>query len=90
MQERGGSITHDDVPRVDGVLAVTRAFGNNAMKAVIDAEPELHEHTVSADDEFVIIASDGVWDLLTNEAAVRCPPSLCPARCTQTAYLSRL
>jgi Protein phosphatase 2C len=74
VQEKGGSITHEDVARVEGVLAVTRAFGNNAMKRVIDAEPELRHHAITAGDEFIIIASDGVWDLLSNEAAVRrCP-----------------
>lgn len=71
VQEKGGNITHDDVARVEGVLAVTRAFGNNAMKHIVDAEPEVVEHQVNAKDEFIIIASDGVWDLLTNEAAVR-------------------
>lgn len=76
MQDRGGSITHDDVARVEGVLAVTRAFGNNAMKRVIDAEPEVVSHTVTSDDLYVIIASDGVWDLLSNDDAVRILPSL--------------
>lgn len=74
MQEKGGSVTRDDVPRVEGVLAVTRAFGNNAMKAVITAEPELLAHRLSPHDEFLIIASDGVWDLISNADAVRRRP----------------
>ena len=64
-------MTHDDVPRVEGVLAVTRAFGNNAMKAVINAEPEVVAHRLAPSDEFLIIASDGVWDMVSNEDAVR-------------------
>lgn len=72
LQEKGGSVTCDDVPRVGGVLAVTRAFGNNAMKPVIEAEPDVIGHALAAEDDFLIIASDGVWDLLSNECAV-CP-----------------
>ena len=73
LQEKGGSVTREDVARVEGVLAVTRAFGNNAMKAVITAEPEVLAHRLSPQDEFLIIASDGVWDLLSNADAVRRP-----------------
>jgi protein phosphatase 1L len=31
------------VPRVNGVLAVARAFGNRTMRQVIRADPEIHE-----------------------------------------------
>lgn len=71
MQERGGNIVDDDVPRVCGVLAVTRAFGNNTIKSTVNAEPELSEHAITPDLEYVVIASDGVWDVLSNEDVVR-------------------
>jgi serine/threonine protein phosphatase PrpC len=56
---------------VEGVLAVTRAFGNNSMKPVIMAEPDVVTHVLTASDDFLIIASDGVWDMISNESAVR-------------------
>lgn len=73
VQAKGGTIVHDDVDRVCGVLAVTRAFGNNAMKATVSAEPEVLRHQLQPYDRHVVIASDGVWDVLTNEDVVRAP-----------------
>lgn len=61
----------DDVPRVCGVLAVTRAFGNNSIKATVNAEPEVSKHSITDDFEYIVIASDGVWDVLSNEDVVR-------------------
>eukprot|EP00892_Ulva_mutabilis_P008096 jgi/Ulvmu1/5659/UM024_0006.1 len=67
IRAKGGTIVHDDVDRVCGVLAVTRAFGNNAMKATVSAEPEVLRHVLQPLDRHVAIASDGVWDVLSNE-----------------------
>lgn len=77
VQDLGGTITCDDIARVEGVLAVTRAFGNNAMKRIVQAEPELREHVLAATDEFLVIASDGVWDMVSNDRAVRCSMRCC-------------
>lgn len=76
LQARGGTIVDDDVPRVCGVLAVTRAFGNNTIKSTVNAEPELSTHSVTNELEYVVIASDGVWDVLSNEDVVRFPQIL--------------
>ena len=50
---------------------MTRAFGNNTIKSTVNAEPELSEHAITPDLEYVVIASDGVWDVLSNEDVVR-------------------
>jgi len=76
MAALGAPILRDNVAegstlRVDGVLAVTRAFGNNAMKHWIRAEPDVLRVEVGLRDEFLVIASDGLWDTVTNENAVR-------------------
>ena len=34
------------------------------------AEPELLNKNLTADDKYIIIASDGVWEFLTNQAVV--------------------
>nr|BAK07762.1 predicted protein [Hordeum vulgare subsp. vulgare] len=53
-------------------LAMSRAFGDYCVKdcGVISA-PEVTQRRVTARDQFVILATDGVWDVLSNEEAVR-------------------
>ena len=55
-------------------LAVSRAFGDGDLKtpvACVTAEPELtHLVLEENDDTFIILACDGVWDVLKDEEAV--------------------
>ena len=59
------------VPRVNGILAVSRAFGNRHLRDVIRPDPELSERELTANDKYIIIASDGVWDVLKNSDVYR-------------------
>ncbi len=54
-------------------LAMTRALGDSiGRRAGIIAEPSVTCHRVDdARDEFLIIASDGVWDCLSNDEVVQ-------------------
>jgi serine/threonine protein phosphatase PrpC len=56
--------------RVGGMLAMTRALGDIALKKhnYITAEPEVTEQVlVPETDRFMILASDGLWDVLSNQ-----------------------
>lgn len=64
---------------LNGQLGVTRALGDwhlEGMKELgqpggpLIAEPELHMVTLSKEDEFLIIGSDGLWDVFSNQNAV--------------------
>ncbi|CAN6699859.1 unnamed protein product [Malus baccata var. baccata] len=64
---------------LNGELGVTRALGNWHLEGMKDmgerggplsAEPELKLMTLSKDDEFLIIGSDGIWDVFTSQNAV--------------------
>lgn len=61
--------------RVLGSLAVSRAFGDAAIKSkgpnTVIAEPEFSCFFPSAGDEFLIIATDGLWDVMTSQDAVK-------------------
>jgi protein phosphatase 1L len=57
--------------RVQGVLAVSRAIGDVALQPYVTAEPELMERNISPDDEFLVLASDGLWDVMRNEEVAR-------------------
>lgn len=57
--------------RVGGVLAVTRAFGDHSLKkSGVSAIPHVLKYTLKPFDKFMIIASDGVWDELSDQDAV--------------------
>jgi hypothetical protein len=50
-----------DVPRVNGQLAVARAFGDQSLKAHLSSEPDVRHVPIDSSIEFVILASDGLW-----------------------------
>uniref|UniRef100_A0A7S2RN80 Serine/threonine protein kinase n=1 Tax=Mucochytrium quahogii TaxID=96639 RepID=A0A7S2RN80_9STRA len=77
IKKQGGNVvvTRDGKHRVQGHIQVTRALGDAAMKPFgVCAEPEISEYEldVSKGDEYIIIATDGVWDTLTDQDAVAC------------------
>lgn len=52
-------------------LAVARAFGDQLAQTVgVIADPDVWARPLEANDAFVILASDGVWEFVTNEEAV--------------------
>ncbi len=56
--------------RVGGVLSVTRAFGDFGMKDPaewVSPEPYVRKIEVNSAVSHVIIASDGLWDVLSPE-----------------------
>lgn len=52
-------------------LAMSRALGDlHAQRLGVSASAELIEHTIRPDNEFVIVASDGLWDFVSIQEAV--------------------
>jgi hypothetical protein len=65
------------VCRVNGNLNLSRAIGDLKYKAnsglpakdqIISAEPDIRHVTLCPDDRFFLLACDGVWDVMTNQA----------------------
>ncbi|KAL1942062.1 hypothetical protein VTO73DRAFT_6592 [Trametes versicolor] len=56
--------------RVNGVLAVTRSLGDSSMKEFVVGSPYTTETELSEEDEFLILACDGLWDVVSDQAAV--------------------
>jgi len=65
---------------VDGNLALSRAIGDwnykdsRALKAeeqAVTCDPDISERGRQQEDEFLIIACDGIWDCKTNEDCVK-------------------
>ncbi|KAI1295509.1 Protein phosphatase 1B [Halotydeus destructor] len=73
IQRAGGSVM---IQRVNGSLAVSRALGDYEYKQVegkgpceqlVSPEPEITVLPRDDADEFLILACDGVWDVMTND-----------------------
>ena len=65
--DRGGYILND---RVNGVLAVTRALGDSPMKQYVVGNPYTTEIELQDDDEFLVIACDGLWDIANDQQVI--------------------
>uniref|UniRef100_A0A0E0JY24 protein-serine/threonine phosphatase n=1 Tax=Oryza punctata TaxID=4537 RepID=A0A0E0JY24_ORYPU len=70
IENAGGVVIWAGTWRVGGVLAMSRAFGNRLLKPFVVAEPEIQEELVNEDLECLVLASDGLWDVVENEEAV--------------------
>ena len=51
-------------------LVVTRSIGDFDAKPPLTAEPEVTEYVLGPDDEYLVMASDGVWDVLQGQEVV--------------------
>ncbi|KAF8821247.1 protein phosphatase 2c containing protein [Cardiosporidium cionae] len=52
-------------------LAMSRSMGDTIAASVgVSSEPEFVDYTLSVDDKFIILATDGVWEFLSNDEAV--------------------
>ncbi|KAJ6758124.1 PROTEIN PHOSPHATASE 2C 52-RELATED [Salix koriyanagi] len=57
----------DDAPG----LAMARAFGDFCLKEYgVISIPEFSHRTLTDKDQFIVLASDGVWDVLSNDEVV--------------------
>ncbi|KAG8883085.1 Protein phosphatase 2C 2 [Tulasnella sp. 332] len=65
--------------RVNGNLALSRAIGDFEFKQnyslkperqIVTSDPEITVHQPTEDDEFVVLACDGIWDCLTSQQVI--------------------
>ncbi|MFS7919104.1 putative protein-serine/threonine phosphatase [Helianthus anomalus] len=60
-------LPHEDSPG----LAMSRAFGDYCVKDFgLISVPEVTQRVITCKDQFLVLASDGVWDVISNEDAV--------------------
>ncbi|KAJ7560971.1 hypothetical protein O6H91_03G008100 [Diphasiastrum complanatum] len=69
VEAAGGRVIFWDSYRLLGVLAMSRAIGDRYLKPYVIADPEVTYTPRVQEDEFLILASDGLWSVLSNEAA---------------------
>ncbi|KAL5077174.1 hypothetical protein RYX36_016158 [Vicia faba] len=56
--------------RIQGSLAVSRSIGDRHMKQWVIAEPETKVLRIEPHHDLLILASDGLWDKVSNQEAV--------------------
>jgi protein phosphatase 1L len=66
----GGRVVLLDVARVQGMLAMSRALGDAALKPYVSAEPRITEGVLGKSNDVAILACDGIWEVLTSEEVV--------------------
>lgn len=77
IEAAGGFVEYK---RVNGNLALSRALGDFIFKRndhkspqeqIVTAFPEVQQFTIDENWEFVILACDGIWDVMTSEEVVQ-------------------
>ncbi|DBA04024.1 TPA: hypothetical protein N0F65_009371 [Lagenidium giganteum] len=68
--------------RIFGLLGVSRAFGDNDFKTsrgefkdkfngdLVSSKPDVVHHTISSQDEFIVLGSDGLFDVMEPQQVV--------------------
>ncbi|MCL7022739.1 hypothetical protein MKW94_000155 [Papaver nudicaule] len=69
VEAAGGRVIDWNGYRVLGVLATSRSIGDFYLKPYVTSEPEVTVMERTTNDDFLILASDGLWDVMTNETA---------------------
>ncbi|GAV65776.1 PP2C domain-containing protein, partial [Cephalotus follicularis] len=69
VEAAGGKIIDWNGYRVLGVLATSRSIGDHYLKPYVISEPEVTVSDRTDSDDFLVIASDGLWDVVSNEVA---------------------
>jgi len=75
----GGTVVHrpgDAARVVPGHLAVSRSIGDTRAKPIVTADPEVQSMLVDATWRALVLATDGLWDVVT--------PALCAEVCLRS------
>lgn len=67
ISNAGGIVLHN---RVNGMLAVTRSLGDLFMKEYVVGSPYTTNTLVNGSLKAVVVASDGLWDVCSDQEAV--------------------
>ena len=71
IESLGGKVFFYGAPRVEGVLAMSRALGDTGLKPYICSEPRIVEGYLGKENDYAVLACDGVWDVLTHDDVIQ-------------------
>eukprot|EP00002_Diphylleia_rotans_P038124 TRINITY_DN8621_c0_g1_i6.p1 TRINITY_DN8621_c0_g1~~TRINITY_DN8621_c0_g1_i6.p1 ORF type:complete len:316 (-),score=56.37 TRINITY_DN8621_c0_g1_i6:397-1344(-) len=65
--------------RIAGLLAVSRGFGDFILDGHVSCEPTVRVYPRQETDSWIVLASDGLWDVLSDErVAIELDDETCP------------
>lgn len=76
IKAAGGSVVNG---RINGKINVSRTIGDLRFKSdpmrlatqqMVSANPDIVRHQITSEDEFMIIATDGIWECITDQMCV--------------------
>ncbi|KAH6763264.1 hypothetical protein C2S52_020697 [Perilla frutescens var. hirtella] len=71
IEDKGGYVEiHRGTWRVHGTLAVSRSIGDAHLKDWVMAEPDTKVICLTPDMQYLVLASDGLWEEVSNQEAV--------------------
>ena len=70
IHKLGGEIKYDGYEWRIQDLSLSRAFGDIESTPYITHLPQIYKYNISKFDKFIILACDGLWDVLSNQKAV--------------------
>tara|TARA_Y100000589_G_C27132047_1_gene620997 strand:- start:166 stop:990 length:825 start_codon:yes stop_codon:yes gene_type:complete len=70
IESIGGELEFDGEDWRIGGLSVSRAFGDMDALPYVTHKPEIFKYNLKKNDKFMIIACDGLWDVLSNQDVV--------------------
>ncbi|CAO2194501.1 unnamed protein product [Urochloa humidicola] len=71
IEAAGGKIIDWNGHRVSGILSMSRSIGDRYIKPFLIPKPEVRVIPRAKDDDCLILASDGLWDVISNEDACK-------------------
>jgi protein phosphatase 1L len=68
ITQLGGTVTFhpNDVPRVQGNLALSRSLGDKYLYPFVASTPEVKHFNLTKDCKYIVLATDGLWDVVSN------------------------
>lgn len=61
-------------------FSLLRAIGDVSLQPYITCEPEIIESEIEPEDEYLVLASDGIWDVMSNDEVAKLVMNSSPFR----------
>lgn len=70
IEQAGGFVVNvQGVDRTMGVLSLSRAVGDWYARPYVTQEPEAFQYALTGKEDYLLLATDGLWDVLSNRDA---------------------